>query len=74
MIKKLSDIGFHVGNIAVWKSSDGKSGSHAYELYLITGSRAGGEYQHSSTTFLEGRGEETSHTGRDATILRVFLS
>lgn len=42
-------------------------------LYLITGNGAGGECQHSATTFLEGTGQEVSHTGRDPTFLRPLL-
>ena len=43
-------------------------------LYLLTGDRASGERQHSSTTCLEGTSQETSHAGRDATLIRVLLS
>lgn len=45
-----------------------------YDLYLITGRRTRSKCEHSTTTFLEGSGQETSHTGRDATVFWALLS
>lgn len=44
-----------------------------YYPYLITGRRASGECQHSSTTVLERSSQEASHIGGNATLLRGLL-
>lgn len=41
--------------------------------YLITGNGASGERQHSAATFLEGAGQEVSHSGGDAAVVRALL-